>query len=699
MSKRKSLRDLLFFYLLTVSIVPLVIFASAVLLFVTSRVKTEVQEENRIIAQSISREVGSFLEQVDSVERWLVSSLTVNEAENPIAEASEIERLLEVTRDEFPFFESLQLLDGKGVVRYVAPDNEDQRGSSMVNQPYFHIPSKTGETYWSSTFTSSVSGDPTIAVSRSTDSGVLVGYINLRRLELYPEAPERLRRQSILITDHRGTVIAYPDRRLVQQRKNLYSHPVIKNAFAGRSNTYETSFQGEKVLCSASVIERTGWPVVVLQKRSEAYTMMRYVMWTSVGLVLLSSVLSVLLSYIGRKRVMTPLRRMNTVIESISSGEYGGSIPRKRSYPEMERIITSMEQMSREVEHREEALRKSEQKYRELVQNAASIIIRWNAEYRITFLNEYAEYYWNYSGEEAVGKSIAGNIMPAVTKDGTPLEETLDDLWRNPEKYRTTYFTHRTSGGGLVTIRWTNRPIIDEEGQVVEMLSVGTDVTDITEIRKKLEQSLREKEVLLREVHHRVKNNLQVILSMLNLKFGPLLEAEGERQLYDSMGHIYAIAQIHEQLYHTDDFTSVDFKEYLDQVVGYIMNVEEYRMLEVELHIDVAEVYLDLDRAIPAGLTVYELVTNSLAHAGFSRGEGRISIYGREKGESISLVVQDNGPGFDPSRLDSPSTFGFTLIAELMQQLKGTIEYQMDYGSRFEITFSTESRSAVSQNA
>jgi two-component sensor histidine kinase len=249
-----------------------------------------------------------------------------------------------------------------------------------------------------------------------------------------------------------------------------------------------------------------------------------------------------------------------------------------------------------------------------------------------------------------------------------------------------------------VTIRWSNQPIPDESGEVVEMLSVGTDVTDITETRKKLERSLQEKEVLLREVHHRVKNNLQVILSMLNLKFGPLLDSEGERQLYDSMGHIYAIAQVHEQLYHTDDFTSVDFQEFLNQVVSYIMNAEKYHELEAELKIDVGEIYLDLDRAIPAGLTVYELVTNSLAHAGFSRGKGRISIEGREEGALIRLVVKDNGPGFDPEWLDSPSTFGFTLIGELITQLNGSIEYRRESGSRFEITFSAERASTVPQN-
>ena len=206
-----------------------------------------------------------------------------------------------------------------------------------------------------------------------------------------------------------------------------------------------------------------------------------------------------------------------------------------------------------------------------------------------------------------------------------------------------------------------------------------------------LEESLREKEVLLKEIHHRVKNNLQVISSLLQLQAGYLESDETRRVFEESQGRIRSMALVHEKLYQSKDMANIDFGDYLrDLVTGLIGSYRATHAERVGIEIDAASVQLDVDRAIPCGLVVNELVTNSLKHA-FPNGRvGRVRVRLSGGGAvPIKLTVQDDGvgwpDGFDPAH---SASLGLKLVHILAKQLHAGLTLGNEDGIRCVLTIS-----------
>lgn len=205
---------------------------------------------------------------------------------------------------------------------------------------------------------------------------------------------------------------------------------------------------------------------------------------------------------------------------------------------------------------------------------------------------------------------------------------------------------------------------------------------------ERLKASLQEKEVLLREIHHRVKNNLQVIATLFNLQSGAVKDRQTADLLRESQNRVKSMAIIHEKLYRAKDLARIDYEQYVHNLTSHLFR--SFGMdARVRVHITVDAVYLGVDTAIPCGLIITELVSNSLKHA-FPQGrEGEIQIDLRSHpGQKYILTVQDNGVGF-PSELDHRTTnsLGLQIVHALTQQLDGSIELSRAGGTCFQITF------------
>ncbi len=223
----------------------------------------------------------------------------------------------------------------------------------------------------------------------------------------------------------------------------------------------------------------------------------------------------------------------------------------------------------------------------------------------------------------------------------------------------------------------------------------------------KIEASLKEKEVLLKEIHHRVKNNLQVVSSLLNLQTDYVDDVQALGVLRDSRHRIRSMALIHETLYKSQDLARVDFSGYIRNLSAYLLRSYGQLAQAITMNIETDEVFLGIDRAVPCGLILNELLSNSLKHA-FPSAEDRSSNGARPgnenafdgtKGEihielradsnrQLSLVVSDNGVGFS-SDLDfrNTSSLGLQLVNTLVEQLDGAIELNDSSGTTFQITF------------
>ncbi|MGD1713553.1 PAS domain S-box protein [Dapis sp. BLCC M172] len=219
-------------------------------------------------------------------------------------------------------------------------------------------------------------------------------------------------------------------------------------------------------------------------------------------------------------------------------------------------------------------------------------------------------------------------------------------------------------------------------------------IRDITERKRNEEQikaSLAEKEVLLKEIHHRVKNNLQVISSLLRLQSRYIEDENVMEMLKESQNRVRSMALVHEHLYQSKDLSRIDFSEYIRNLASHIFKAYEVKTRGVKLNVKVVPVFLNIDTVVPCGLIINELVSNSLKYAFPEESLGDIFIdlnYDHNNENKFILQVGDNGIGF-PEGLDykNSGSLGLRLVFSLVRQLKGEIERVNAVGTVFKITF------------
>jgi two-component sensor histidine kinase len=206
---------------------------------------------------------------------------------------------------------------------------------------------------------------------------------------------------------------------------------------------------------------------------------------------------------------------------------------------------------------------------------------------------------------------------------------------------------------------------------------------------RELKAALTEKEVLLKEIHHRVKNNLQVISSMLNLQAMHISDPAAQAVFAESQGRVQSIALVHETLYESQDLSSVNFAEYIHTLVTTVMQAQLAPDRPISTVIDADGVLLPVSCAIPCGLIINELVTDSLKHAFPNRNSGtiRVGLHTREN-EQVELVVADDGiglaPNLDPRRV---SSLGLDLVFTFAEQLSADVALSRDSGTEFRFLF------------
>lgn len=216
-------------------------------------------------------------------------------------------------------------------------------------------------------------------------------------------------------------------------------------------------------------------------------------------------------------------------------------------------------------------------------------------------------------------------------------------------------------------------------------------VTAHQETEAKLRSSLEEKEVLLKEIHHRVKNNLQIISSLLNLQAAYVKDEQDLEIFRESRNRIKSMSLIHEQLYQSDDLSSIPFERYIQNQAAYLMRSygAPTHLIQMDVQVD-SQLLLPIDTAIPCGLMINELVSNAIKHAFPDGRSGKIDVlFHRSPSENhYQLVVRDDGIGL-PGDVDIKNTasLGLQLVSQLGEQMESQIEVLRDHGTTFKVTF------------
>jgi PAS domain S-box-containing protein len=335
----------------------------------------------------------------------------------------------------------------------------------------------------------------------------------------------------------------------------------------------------------------------------------------------------------------------------------------------------------------EEALRESEERYRRLVENAPEVIYSLSAEDgTITLLNPAFERITGCSRAEWLGKPFMSIVHP---DDLGLAVETFQRVLRG-EVIQPYELRILSRSGEYISGEFTSVPNI-EKGKVIGEFGIARDITERKRVEEKIKASLREKEVLLGEIHHRVKNNLQVISGLLDLQAASSGNPELTEMLHESQSRIRSMALIHEKLYDSKDFARIDLAGYARGLSQELFQAYRINPGEVDLIIQTGgDVYVDINKAIPCGLILNELISNALKHAFSGDGAGTITVIIRKyDNKEIEIVVCDNGLGLpDDVDIRQPRSMGLHLVNGLVKnQLDGQIEVRRDNGTEFRIIF------------
>lgn len=325
-------------------------------------------------------------------------------------------------------------------------------------------------------------------------------------------------------------------------------------------------------------------------------------------------------------------------------------------------------------------LKSSEEKFLAFMNNIPSLSWIKDDKGRFIFMNKKYCDTFKVTEQEAIGKTTQqlfppNALSPSLAEgDRKVYEEGLkvELVERND--------TPDHSGHYWLVSRF---PIPTKEGKRY-LGGIAFEVTAMIETQEKLEQSLNEKNVLLREIHHRVKNNLQIITSLLNLQARQIKDKELSKFFTESQNRIRTMALIHEKLYQSTDLAYIDFGDYARGICNHLYKSYIIDPSKIKLNLQAENMLIDIEHAVPLGLILTELVANSVKYAFKDREEGNINISLRYDGEWLVMVIHDDGVGLPAGfTLNESKSLGLQLVASLVEQVRGDIEYESKNGTKF----------------
>ena len=340
------------------------------------------------------------------------------------------------------------------------------------------------------------------------------------------------------------------------------------------------------------------------------------------------------------------------------------------------RDISERYEQEQEIKHNEEL-------FRQLFQNAPIGIALLDEHKEVILVNKGFEKIFGFNADEVRDVSLDKVIVPEEKR------EEASTLSGSTETFEVNTYRRRKDGK-LVDVIIYGVPVIVEE-KIIGIYGIYVDITDRKIAEKKIKESLKEKEVLLAEIHHRVKNNLAVITGLLELQAQGTDDVSARQVLRDSQLRINSMALIHEKLYQSENFSKIQFGNYISELTDVITRsyVTKEKPVEFKIESDPAE--LTITQAIPCGLLLNEVVTNAMKHAFKGREKGEIEIQMKKEDKKIRLTISDDGVGL-PDNFEEleKKSLGMTLIHTLTSQLNGELDIRSNGGTAYELIFSVE---------
>lgn len=331
--------------------------------------------------------------------------------------------------------------------------------------------------------------------------------------------------------------------------------------------------------------------------------------------------------------------------------------------------------------------KRSQEMIRLAVEAAPNGMVMTDAAGRITMVNSQIEALFGYSRSELLDMSIDLLVPDRFRKLHPQVRSSYysNPISRTMGKGRDLYALH--ANGKEFPVEIGLNPLHTESGMMI--LASVVDITERKQQEEKLKAALKEKEVLLSEIHHRVKNNLQIIDSLIGIQSEKVTGTKALAAFQESQNRVRSIAMIHQILYESQDFSKVEIASVINSLVDNLIQSYGIDLSKIAMDLNLASVFLPIDKSIPLGLIVNELVTNTMKHAFPQERQGKLTIQIRESASNeVTLIVEDTGVGIAKDyNFDESDSLGLQLVETLVDQLGGTLTIERSDPTRFHIVF------------
>lgn len=340
----------------------------------------------------------------------------------------------------------------------------------------------------------------------------------------------------------------------------------------------------------------------------------------------------------------------------------------------------------------QESLELSEARQRNTLQNIKLAGLMLDDKGNIIFANKYLLNLTGYKWKEVIGNNWFKMFISPENFDEIQamFDKTIaeQDLNNN----HTNYILKKN--GERITIRWSNISYLDPKTNRLYITSIGQDVTEQIANENRIKKALAEKEILLKEIHHRVKNNMQTISSLLFQQLNSSDDENVRKLLQENINRIHSMALIHEKIYQSENLMEINLSEYIRSFSRRLLETYKRSNQIIKTDLPLNNIFLAMDQCIPVALILNEIISNSLQHAFAENEEGKITISCEERDKKIKIKVKDNGVGLpDDIDLKTTETLGLYLIYNLsVRQLCGNLEVNNDNGTEFIIEFTKQER-------
>jgi PAS domain S-box-containing protein len=390
----------------------------------------------------------------------------------------------------------------------------------------------------------------------------------------------------------------------------------------------------------------------------------------------LSLIVAISLTFFLYRSIANPIKKLAQAAKNIAQGDLDDRIDYESN--------DELGQLSQTFNNMAESLSRttvSRDYVDSIIESMADLLIVTDKDYTITRINSAG-----LSMLERKKGKVLGQKVQSIFKNGQKsiIEENQD----SKEKVKIQDTELLVGNNEEVPVNVSKGILRDRKGKVEGYVLVASDISSEREAQKKIKQSLREKEVLLAEIHHRVKNNLAVISGLLQMQ---IWEAENEHAasaLRESQFRVRSIALVHEKLYQSENLSYIKFDQYIRDLLQAVSSTYIGEDSNIEIKTELEGVILNINQAIPCSLLLNELIVNAFKHAFDDQG-GLITVSMRATGQKVTLQVKDNGKGFPKAQIERES-LGMSLIDTLSKQLNGTLEFQNDNGADIKIIFEAE---------